>query len=154
MRASNHHTDSSNRVSSGFSLVEVLVIVTVIGILSLLAVGQYGRVMDRTRETVALNTVETLNQGVSRYSQVEGGRLNDVPADDDSFEEEIDVLRALQWVDPDLPTPGGPYVRADFDPAGTADTDTYRAVWNGSFFELRVPAEAGAGLRIELIGNR
>lgn len=128
--------------------MEMLIVVAIVGILGFVAAGHYGGVVESSRETVARNVLEVLNQGVLRYSQIEGSGLRKVPADDESSQEEVDILRALQWVDSVQPTPGSPYVRRDFDPATSASTDIYRVVWNGAFFELRAPGELGAGLAI------
>lgn len=136
------------RRTRGVSLLEMLVVVAVIGIMGFVASGHYGKVVEQSRETVAKNVVATLNQGVSRYYQIEGTGLRKVRPDDASSQEELDVLRALQWVDPVHPTPGSPYVRNDYDPGASASADDYRAVWNGAFFELRTPGQQGAGLAI------
>lgn len=137
----------------GISLVEMLTVVAIIGVLSFIASGHYTNVVERSRVTVARNAVEVLNQGVSRYSQIEGEGLRSVPASNESSQEEIDVLRALQWVDPVQPTPGSPYVRRDFAPGVSNDSQSFRAVWNGAFFELREPGQEGAGLAIVFDGS-
>jgi prepilin-type N-terminal cleavage/methylation domain-containing protein len=132
----------------GISLLEMLVVVAVIGIMGFIASGHYQRVVEKSRETVAKNVLATLNQGASSYYQIEGSGLRKVHPDDSGFQDEVDVLRALQWVDPVHPTPGSPYVRNDYDPGTSANADDYRAVWNGAFFELRLPGQEGAGLAI------
>lgn len=136
--------------NAGFSLASMIVTVAIVGIMSAIAVVAYKGVLERSSETVAQNTVQHLNQAVTSYLQLEGVKLLSVPADDTSSAEEIDVLRALQWNDPAFPSPGAPYMRSDFDPAGSSDTTDYRAVWNGAYFELRIPGVAGAGLEIAL----
>lgn len=141
------------RSDRGISLVEMLTVVAIIGVLSFVASGHYHNVIEKSRETVAKNLVEVLNQGVSRYVQIEGEALREVPASNESSDEEMDVLRALQWVDPVQPTPGSPYMRRDYDPAVSSDSESFRAVWNGAFFELRLPGQEGAGLEIVFDGS-
>lgn len=139
---------SGRCMNKGISLVEMLVVVAVVGILGAIASGHFGQVVERSRETVARNVLEVLNQGVSRYSQVEGDGLRLVGANDLTSQEEVDILRALQWIDPVQPAPGGAYVRRDYNPGVSASTKDYRAIWNGAYFELRKPGERGAGLVI------
>ncbi len=136
--------------SSGISLVEMVVTVTVIGILAASALGVYERVVETSKRTVAENHIETLNQGVKKYVQLRSTDILSVPANSSSSFEEYDILRAMQWNHPDeaQAEPGAPYMRPDYDPPLSGDVADYRAVWNGTFFELKEPGETGAGLKI------
>jgi len=133
---------------SGVSLMEMLVVVAVMGILSAVAIPYFDRVYENSRRTVAENTVQTLNDGVKKYIQIQGTGILDVPASGESYAEELDIILALQWDDPNEPANGAPYVQADYGPSGSSSTEDYRAVWNGAFFELVEPGTAGAGLKI------
>jgi len=144
---------SSNIDRSGISLTEVLITVAVLGILAAIASTSYQDVLRRSTVVVSQHTVEVLNQGVHEYVQLEGLGLRRVPADDASSDDELAVLRALQWDDPDFPGPGLPYVRQDYDPPVTALTSDYRAIWDGRYFELRRPGQGGAGLKIMFDGS-
>lgn len=138
---------------SGISLMEMLTVVAVIGILSAVSIPVFERFYATSQRTIAENVLEVLNDGVNSYLQMQGTKIHEVPASGESFDEEFDVLRALQWVDDSETFAGGPYVRADYDPAGSDSTDDYRAVWNGSYFELIEPGAEGVGIRIRLDGS-
>ncbi len=128
--------------------MEALATVAIIGIIAAIAAGSYGRMFETSRLAMAEHRVEYLNQAILRYDQIEGAALTRVPADDDSSDDEIAVLRALQYDDPADPQPGAPYFRQDYDPSGSGDSDEFRAVWNGAFYELREPGQSGSGLLI------
>lgn len=138
---------------SGISLMEMLTVVAVIGILSAVSIPVFERFYETSQRTIAENVLEVLNDGVNSYLQMEGTNIQNVPASSESYDEELDVLRALQWVDESEPFAGGPYVRADYDPAGSNSADDYRAIWNGSYFELAEPGTEGAGIKIRLDGS-
>lgn len=129
-------------------MVEVLVTVAVVGILSALALGSIGRILPASRDTVAVNMVETLNLAVSKYVQIHGTDIREVAGDDASGDEEIAVLRALQWDSPTDPDPCAPYMRQDFNPSISASADDYRMIWNGEFFELMKPGIEATGLKV------
>lgn len=140
---------------SGISLVEMIVTITVVGILAAAAVGVYDRVLETSQATIAQNHVETLNKAVKKYIQLKDSGIRDVPGNSTSSLEEYDILRALQWAHPNttLRDSGAPYMRPDYDPGLSSSTDEYRAVWNGHFFELKRPGEAGAGIHIVFDGS-
>jgi len=132
----------------GFSLTEMLVTVAVVGIVAAVAVTNMGSILPGSKVTVARHVVETLNQGVNGYVQLHGSELRAVVSDDSSGDEELAVLRALQWDSPTDPDPGAPYVRPDYDPSVSGNDEDYRIVWNGEFFEVREPGDAGTGLQV------
>lgn len=136
----------------GVSMLEMLIVVSIVGILGYLAAGHYGAVVVKSRETVARNLLDLLNNGVSLYLQAEGDALRRVTPDNAASQDEVDVLRALQWVDPVQPTPGSPYVTQQYNPGVSASLEDYRLVWNGAFFELRIPGQDGAGLAVAFDG--
>ena len=141
---------AKRREAKAISLIEMVVTVTVIGILAASALGVYERIVETSKRTVAENHVETLNQAVKKYVQLRSTDILSVPANSSSSFEEYDILRAMQWNHPDAAQadPGAPYMRPDYDPPLSGDTNDYRALWNGTFFELRQPGETGAGLKI------
>ena len=143
----------ANRTRAGLSLVNVLTTIAVIGISGAAAVATYDRVFQKSKEAVSTNTVETINQSVTKYIQLAGTALYDKAPSDSSFVEEFQILRALQWDDPADHDPGTPYLRNDYNPPGSDNASDYRAVWNGSYFEVRVPGEVGAGLKIMFDGS-
>jgi prepilin-type N-terminal cleavage/methylation domain-containing protein len=137
----------------GMSLVEMLVAIAVVGILAAVALPSLGRVVPGSKAAIAREVVETLNTAVNKYSQLHGGEIRRVAADGASGAEELAIVRAMQWDSPTDPEPGAPYMRTDYNPATSSSTSDYRAVWNGVFFELKGPGEAGAGLVVDFDGS-
>ena len=61
-------TDRCNRLSAGFTLVELMMVVAIIGVLASIAIPNYQRYQARSRQTeakVALSSVYTAEQGFS-----------------------------------------------------------------------------------------
>lgn len=61
----------------GFTLAELLVVVLIIGILSVLAVPQYAKSIERARATEAMNLVKNINEAI--YSYAAGRTSNQCP---------------------------------------------------------------------------
>lgn len=137
----------------GFSLVEVLVAIAVVGILAAVALPSIGRVGPSSKATVARELVETLNTAVIKYSQLNGAAIRRVSANNASGAEELAIVRALQWDSSTDPDPGAPYLRVHYNPVASTSSSDYRAVWNGVFFELKSPGEAGGGLLVDFDGS-
>ena len=140
--------------SSGFSLVEVLTTVAVIGIIAAIAVPTIGNVVEGSRKGVAENVVATLNKATKEFGYSQWDIVTvAAPATPD---DEILILRSLQWRDPDTSgelNPKGPFMRPDWNPSTSNDTEDYRITWNGSAWRLLEPGSAGSGLRLLFDGS-
>ncbi len=55
-------------MKKGFTLVEMLVVVLIIGILASVAIPNYTRSVEKSRATEAMNMVKALNDGVYAYA--------------------------------------------------------------------------------------
>jgi len=130
----------------GLSLVEVLVVIGVLGILAALAIPTITDTTDGSKEAVGTNLVETLNEGLLKYSQIE--HTITLAADNSSGADELKVLRSLQWRDSTNPVSGSPFVNNRWDPTVSDDTDDHRLVWNGRTFQMIKPGVAGTGLKV------
>lgn len=121
--------------------------VAVIGILSSIAISSVGKITKASKETVAQNLVETLNNatkefGHAQYKIISNGENGDSV-------DEVQILQTLQWIDPGIEIGiAGPFMRRDWIPATSESDDDYRAVWAGSFWKLARPGEAGKGLKV------
>ncbi|MEM7602079.1 MAG: prepilin-type N-terminal cleavage/methylation domain-containing protein [Verrucomicrobiota bacterium] len=142
------------RNTRGFTLVELIITIAVIGVISAIAVPSIGNIVEGSRRGVAENVVETLNKATREFSHSQWDlRSTPVPS---SGGDEMLMLRTLQWRDPDNSgelNPKGPFMKTDWNPATSTDTEHYRAEWTGSSWRLREPDEAGAGLRIVFDGS-
>ena len=139
-----HNTTQS---TEGFSLVELIVIVAIVGVLSSLAIPMIGKVTDASKESIAQNLVETLNNATKEFGHAQYPILTN-GENNDSDDEEL-ILHTLQWKDPGIPFGiAGPFMKLDWIPATSNVTSDYRIVWSGSYWKLVKPGEAGAGLKV------
>ena len=137
--------------NGGFSLLEGVATIAILGIITGIAIKVYGGVLGKSEERVALTHVERLNQGLSDYEQL-NWRIKRDPIDD-SIVDETEVLESLQYRSAANPAPGSPYIRPDWHPVESADTTTYRIEWKGRHFSLLEPGEAGTGFLIDFEGG-
>jgi prepilin-type N-terminal cleavage/methylation domain-containing protein len=144
---------SINRVrkASGFSLPEIIAVIGIIGVLASAAIVSIPRILGSSKSAVARNLVETLNTGMHRFNQSNYELL--VTAVSGSANDELAVLRTLQYRDPNVPATGSPYVRNDWNPATSGSVSDYRVIWTGSIFQLLEPGAAGTGLKVNFDGS-
>ncbi len=150
MIATARHPKSS---SAGLSLTEVVITIAVIGIIASIGLGAFGDVTSRSKDAIASNLTEILNQATRKFSHSNWDlRFNAMP---DSAGDEIMVLRSLQWREPDGAANQkeiyykGPYMRPDWNPATSTSSEDWRIQWTGSSWKLLLPGEAGAGLKVD-----
>ncbi|MEM6916861.1 MAG: prepilin-type N-terminal cleavage/methylation domain-containing protein [Verrucomicrobiota bacterium] len=146
--------NSPVKTIQGFSLVELVITIAVIGILSAIAIPSIGNVVEGSRRGVAENVVQTLNKATREFSHSQYDlRTTPVAA---SGGDEMLILRTLQWRDPDTSgelNPKGPFMKTDWNPTTSTDSSHYRAEWTGSTWRLLEPDTTGAGLRIIFDGS-
>lgn len=130
--------------TSAFSAVEVLVTLAIIGIVSGLALTQFGGISDSAQESVSSSRIEGLNRALFEFEQI-NWELDVTPTGTAAEEEAI--LMTLQWDDGVMM--GAPYYRPDWVPIKDNDSDTHRIQWNGSVFVPLVPGEQGYGLVVD-----
>ena len=128
----------------GFSLVELLVTVAVLGILSGVMISSFSNVKENSSDIIATEVMETSNLGVKKFNQI-AYKLT-TAADPDSSADELAVMALLQTRD--VTIPGSPFVRPNWNPVGSSSSEDYRIQWTGRLFELLKPGVAGHGLKV------
>ena len=74
------------RHKSGFTLIEVLVVVLIIGILTSIAVPQYQKSVEKSRVSLAINALKTILSAQQIYHETYGVYATDISALDVSIE--------------------------------------------------------------------
>jgi len=69
----------SNRDASGFTMIELMIVIAVIGILATVAIPQYGRYIERAKFTEIITTTSTYKTAVSLCMQEDNGPDNCTP---------------------------------------------------------------------------
>lgn len=120
--------------AAGVSLVELLVVLAVLAVLATIAIPSLSNLGPASEAAVAGEALERLNRGVNLYEQaVEPLSV----APNSGTADEVAVAALLQTRD--AANPGSPYVDVELDLPPGSDTNRFRAVWNGDYFELISP---------------
>nr|WP_281270211.1 prepilin-type N-terminal cleavage/methylation domain-containing protein [Roseimicrobium gellanilyticum] len=135
----------------GLSLPEVLIVLVILSVLLALAIPQYQGVFGSSQAVVARNLLETLNSAVHRFGQGNGELV--ITPFAVTTGDEYDVLRRLQWRNPDNPRPGSPYMRPDWNPEVSSNTADYRLRWEGTLYALVPPGTSGTGFKVIFDGS-
>ena len=69
----------SNRKSSGFTMIELMIVIAIIGILATVAIPQYGRYVERAKFSEIITTTSTYKTAVSLCMQEDNGPTNCTP---------------------------------------------------------------------------
>ncbi len=121
--------------------VAVLVIITSI------AIKYLGGTLDASRSVVAKDVMTVINNGLKKHSQV-NYEFN-LSADHGGTDDEIAILRSLQWRDPANPVPGAPFIPENWQPVESSDNKEYRLRWNGKMFNVLEPGISGSGIKVQ-----
>jgi prepilin-type N-terminal cleavage/methylation domain-containing protein len=145
------NTQNPVRRLCGFSLIEMLVTVTIIGILAAVAIPVYGHFLLSSKVEVSTNLVETLNSAVHKFNECNYELV--YTAVDGTTNDEMAIVRTLQYRNPTNPAIGSPYLRADWSPVSSSNSQDYRIVWGGTLFKLLSPGTSGTGLKVDFEGG-
>jgi prepilin-type N-terminal cleavage/methylation domain-containing protein len=138
-----------NRFSriGGMSLIEIMVTVGILGVLASVGSVAFENIHEKSKEAIARSIVEKLNKATHDYNHAY--KPLDTPFLESSGGDEKAILMTLQYREPVNPGVGEPYMRPDWKPVRTSDTDEYRYVWRGRNWDLLLPGESGAGLKVQ-----
>lgn len=137
----------------GYSVTELVIAVSIMGILAGIAVGSFHQFLGGGQDALAAERRERLNQALYRFAQQNYDlRFN---AMNGSSADEMAVLRTLQYRDPDPARAriGSPYMDPRYNPVTSTDSSTYRLRWNGRLYEMLVPGKPGSGLLMNFEGT-
>lgn len=135
----------------GFSLAEVITVIAVLGVLAAIAIPSIKGSFGASKEAIAKNLVETMNQAVHRFNQTNYELLFTGVAP--SGQDEMLILRTMQYRDPARPKPGSPYMRVDWNPDVSNSSEDYRIMWSGALYTLLLPGQAGTGIKVKFDGS-
>ena len=138
------------RRCGAYSLVELIIVITVLGIIASIGVVGYTATVNGSQAIVAANLEETLNTAVHRFNETNYEIIYAGGAS--SSAAELAVLRTLQYRNPVYPQPGSPYIRQDYSPVSSSSTSDYRLVRSGTLFTLLAPGTVGNGLMVSPSG--
>ncbi|MGI9242930.1 MAG: pilus assembly FimT family protein, partial [Verrucomicrobiales bacterium] len=124
---------------AGYSLVEMIVTVTVIGVMLGVAIKTFSSVNERSRDIIANEVKEAVNLGVKKFSQ--GSYKIETAADPDATTDESVVLTLLQTRDDTIP--GTPFVDPKWAPIASSSSADHRIEWVGEIFVLLKPGVEG-----------
>ena len=143
MEAHSHHRRQGCR--SGYSLAELIVTISVIGILTAIAIPAFSRSDLIARGEAANQVVTGINRAVSTYRQC-GSEIT-IGFNASSAADETSVMALLTTRDAGVV--GSPFlVGTSWPSVQTNDSETYRVEWNGRFFVVTPPGTNGTGLRV------
>lgn len=141
------------RGERGFSMTELVVTISIIGVLAGISVGSFNQFLGGAKDALAVERQEMLNQALHRFAQQNYEMLFN--AMDNSAADEMVILRTLQYrdSDPDRAKIGSPYVDPRYNPLSSSAADKYRLRWSGKMYELVKPGQNGTGLLMNFEGT-
>lgn len=141
------------RWHAGYSMSELIIVISIMGVLAGIAVGSFNQYLDGSKEAVAIERQEMLNQALHRFAQSNNELL--YAKTEQTAGDELWVLQKLQYRNPDndLARVGSPYMDPRYNPVPSSAVDQYRLRWTGSRYELLKPGKAGLGLLMNFAGS-
>ncbi|HCN78892.1 MAG TPA: hypothetical protein DIT13_17080 [Verrucomicrobiales bacterium] len=142
-----------NGRAAGYSLSELVITISIMSVLAGVAILSMNSAYSAGQETLAMERVEMLNQGLHRWSAA-NNEMSFIRRDDSSADE-LKVLRDLQYRNPieERAVIGAPFVPPEYNPESSSDSGAYRIRWNSRGYELLRPGQEGTGLLMVFDGS-
>ena len=132
----------------GMSLIEALVTITIVGVLSAIAIPIYGGVREKAVGQVGVENLDWLNQAVMHHNNLVGIVSDSAVADSASDEQGVvDLLTEVRPPDPLVPG-GYPFLRPTPTLLESDNESVPRYSWDGSYFVMIPAGEEGTGVVI------
>jgi prepilin-type N-terminal cleavage/methylation domain-containing protein len=138
--------DPARRSQRGFSLTEMLVVIAALAILVTMGIISMQGVDRYAAQSVAQRNLDLLNGAVNAFNNANWKLPVDVSG---GSEDEQTVFYSLQYRDAQNPAPGSPYLETYLAFVPTSSQERYRAVWNGTYFQMSEPGVDGSGIDLE-----
>lgn len=150
--APRHETPAASR-RGGFSLSEIVITISMLGVLAGVVLVQMSGSYEKARETLALDKAEQLNANLK--ARAVSLREYVLSRADGSTADEMLVLMDLQYRNPDPSKAdfNSPYIDPRYRPATSSSSRDYRLRWTGRMFELLRPGTPGSGLKVAFDGS-
>jgi prepilin-type N-terminal cleavage/methylation domain-containing protein len=142
-----------HRRERGFSVTELIVVISIMGVLASIAVSSFNQFLSGSKDALAAERQEMFNQALHRFAQQNYEMLFGVM--ETSTADELAVLRTLQYRNPDIDRAkiGSPYMDPRYNPVPSSSTAQYRMRWTGRMYELLKPGRTGTGLLMDFEGT-
>lgn len=140
-------------LTRGYSVTELVIVISIIGVLAGITVGSFNQFLGGTKDAVATERQEMLNQALHRFAQYNHELLFS-PLDSASSDE-IVILRTLQYrnENPARVAIGSPYFDPRYNPVSSSSPGVHRLRWTGRMYELLKPGTTGTGLLMNFEGT-
>ena len=137
----------------GFSMTEMVIAISVIGVLAGIVIPGLTSTLSGSKETMAIEKLETLNQALNAYGHAY--KEYTYTPNNSSGTDELTVLLDLQYRNPNeaKALTGSPFVRTNYRPGTSSDSSDYRIVWTGMRFKLLRPGDTGTGIKVVFDGS-
>lgn len=136
-----------------YSMSEMIITISIIGVLAGLVVPSLTGTLAGSKEALANDKVETLNQALNEWSHA--FKEYSMAPQDGSASDELTILLDLEYrnPDPNKTLPGSPFVEPRYRPQASSNAADYRIVWTGYRFKLLRPGQSGTGIKIPFDGS-
>lgn len=144
---------SSTYGAAGFSMTELVIVISILGVLATIAVSTFPSLLESSKVVVASERVESLNRALHTFAQQNYEMVFNRM--DTSGADEMVVLRTIQYRNTDIDRAkiGSPYFDPRYNPILSSNATDYRIRWFGRGYELLRPGASGTGIKMNSDGT-